>query len=103
MGHELIHAIDHGRIEGGLKEDDCRQIACSEIRAANLSGDCKWSRELLRGHWSNVSGQHRICVRRRARMSLLANPNCRECNADAILEELFESCYRDTFPFIDIP
>lgn len=31
-----------------------------QIRAANLSGDCAWKRELLRGH-SNIQKQHQVC------------------------------------------
>ena len=40
LAHELIHAYDQCR--GGKKMNwlDVRQHACSEVRAANLSGDC---------------------------------------------------------------
>eukprot|EP00960_Hanusia_phi_P011310 330485-Hanusia_phi.AAC.1 len=40
MTHELIHAYDHCRAY--VDWSNCVHHACSEIRAANLSGDCKW-------------------------------------------------------------
>ncbi|XP_061364362.1 mitochondrial inner membrane protease ATP23-like isoform X2 [Gastrolobium bilobum] len=46
--HELIHAFDDCRA-ANLDWDDCAHHACSEIRAAHLSGDCHYKRELLRG------------------------------------------------------
>ena len=41
--HELIHAYDHCRAEVDWK--DCVHIACSEVRAASLSGDCACGKE----------------------------------------------------------
>jgi inner membrane protease ATP23 len=37
LTHELIHAYDHCRAKN-MDWMDCRQHACSEIRAASLSG-----------------------------------------------------------------
>ena len=39
MRHEIIHAYDHCRAKD-LDWNSCRHHACSEIRAAVLSGDC---------------------------------------------------------------
>lgn len=88
MAHELIHAFDDCRIEGGLlgvvgipndgsnsdsnRESICRRLACSEIRAATLSGDCKWTRELLRGYLkspADFAGHFQV----RRRMNELTN------------------------------
>jgi len=44
--HELIHAYDHCRAK--VDWDDCVHHACSEIRAANLSGDCFFGKEVRR-------------------------------------------------------
>jgi len=44
--HELIHAFDHCRAK--VDWDDCVHHACSEIRAANLSGDCFFGKEVRR-------------------------------------------------------
>ena len=42
--HELIHAYDHCRAK--VDWGNCVHHACSEIRAANLSGDCFFSKEV---------------------------------------------------------
>ena len=49
LAHELVHAYDNCR-RPGMNWDDCEQHACSEIRAANLSGDCTLMQEVLRGN-----------------------------------------------------
>jgi hypothetical protein len=38
LTHELVHAYDHCRAY--VDWSNCVHHACSEIRAANLSGDC---------------------------------------------------------------
>ncbi|CBZ53196.1 conserved hypothetical protein [Neospora caninum Liverpool] len=38
--HELVHAFDFARAE--ISPDNCRHVACTEIRAYNLSGQCSW-------------------------------------------------------------
>ncbi|TPX68550.1 hypothetical protein SpCBS45565_g02992 [Spizellomyces sp. 'palustris'] len=48
MAHELVHAYDYCR--ANLVETDCQHHACTEIRAASLSGDCDMSREWSRGN-----------------------------------------------------
>ena len=47
--HELVHAFDHCRGKD-LDWENCRHHACSEVRAAQLSGDCSLGQELLRGN-----------------------------------------------------
>ena len=61
MVHESIHAFDHCRAQVDW-EGDCRQHACSEIRAANLSGDCRLLNELARGQvgW-HLARHHQVC------------------------------------------
>jgi inner membrane protease ATP23 len=58
LTHELLHAYDHCRA-ANLDWTNCEHHACSEIRAANLSGDCHWKRELNRGNF-NIQGQHQV-------------------------------------------
>lgn len=101
MVHELIHAFDHCRAK--IDWGNCRHHACSEVRAANLSGDCSWWRELARGHL-NFRGQHQKCVKRRAQLSIAMNPACRtrDEQVDA-LESCYPSCFADTAPFGKIP
>jgi inner membrane protease ATP23 len=45
MVHELIHAIDLCRTKMDPL-NNCMHMACTEIRAENLSGECDWTREL---------------------------------------------------------
>jgi inner membrane protease ATP23 len=106
LSHELIHAFDNCRVD--FDAQNCRHLACTEIRAANLSGDCRWSRELFRGKlWENggkLAAQHQACVRRRALLSLKSNPGCKTCpDLEKLVDEVFEPCFSDTEPFLDIP
>ncbi|OQR99734.1 mitochondrial inner membrane protease ATP23 [Achlya hypogyna] len=100
MAHELIHAFDHCRAKIDW-ERDCDQHACSEIRAAALSGDCDWKYEVLRGHFS-IPKQHQECVRRRAILSLQFNPMCEGKEAKCV-DKVFDTCYKDTLPFPEMP
>jgi len=82
----------------------CKQQACTEVRAANLSGECRWLQELQRGNWQRIASQHQVCVKRRTLLSLRKNPACSKCiELEKIVDEVFKSCFNDTAPFIDIP
>ncbi len=48
LAHELIHVFDECR--ANVDWNNLNHHACSEVRAANLSGDCWWKGELMRGH-----------------------------------------------------
>lgn len=100
LAHELIHAYDYWRVDFDM--NNCRQRACTEIRAANLSGDCRWTRELARGWW-RIRAQHRACVQRRAILSLRDADACRECDVERVVADVLDSCISDTAPFIDVP
>jgi len=122
MVHELVHAYDHCRgvavgVEGApMAWDDVREHACSEIRAARLSGDCRPLEELRRGNWPAglVSGEDNVdCIRRRAALSVAMNPAAspslgRDGRPDAegarrvareAVDDVFHECYADTRPF----
>lgn len=43
-------------------------------------------------------GHNKVCVKRRALMSVKANPNCKE-RAEEAVNIAFERCYKDTYPF----
>ncbi|KAI0059423.1 metalloprotease ATP23 [Artomyces pyxidatus] len=97
MVHELVHMYDHVKFK--VDWTNLRHHACSEIRANSLSGDCSWMREMQRGKIS-FSKQHQACVRRRAVMSVMANPSCPdEASAERAVNEVWESCFNDTRPF----
>ena len=93
--HELIHAIDLCRTNmDPLKS--CVQMACTEIRAENLSGECSFFKELL--FMNNFAGHGQECVRRRAILSVRANPNCTS-HAAEFVDAAMERCFRDVYPF----
>ncbi|KAI0334437.1 hypothetical protein GY45DRAFT_1431638 [Cubamyces sp. BRFM 1775] len=98
--HELVHMYDHVKFK--VDWNNLRHHACSEIRANSLSGDCRWSREVMRGFVS-FSKQHQECVRRRAVLSVRANPACPDqATAERVVNEVWESCFNDTRPFDEI-
>lgn len=102
MAHELVHAYDHCRATT-LDWADCDHHACSEVRAASLSGDCTFSNELLRGN-VGLRGQHQACARRRAALSVAMNPACGGGRgAEAAVDRVFDACFNDTAPFDRIP
>ncbi|TEB18550.1 hypothetical protein FA13DRAFT_1745601 [Coprinellus micaceus] len=100
MVHELMHMYDQCRFK--VDWNDLRHHACSEIRANNLSGDCRYTRELRRGFLS-FSKQHQACVRRRSIESVAANPACPdEATAERAVNEVWDSCFNDTRPFDEV-
>ncbi|GAA5821409.1 hypothetical protein JCM11251_004609 [Rhodosporidiobolus azoricus] len=103
LAHELVHAWDERRFKPrGKWGEDLRAHACTEIRAENLSGDCRWNREFTRRNW-HFTKQHQACVRRRAILSVTANPNCKSREeAERVVNEVWESCFPDTRPFDEI-
>ncbi|CAG9460616.1 unnamed protein product [Pedinophyceae sp. YPF-701] len=103
LQHELIHAYDHCRAKN-LDWSDCEMQACSEIRAAALSGDCQWKFEFLRGKLSGLGvvgngGHFQKCLRRRAELSVSMKPHCRGARARDAVSAVFPECFRDTAPF----
>ncbi|GMI34113.1 hypothetical protein TeGR_g5980 [Tetraparma gracilis] len=107
VAHELIHAVDQCRVKD-VDFKDVRQHACSEVRASNLSGECSYWQEVQRGVFNSRGGQQ-SCVKRRAALSVKQNPNLggegeeRRRNAERVVGEVFERCYRDTAPFMRHP
>lgn len=76
----------------------CTQHACTEIRAASISGECNFAAELLRGN-VKAAGGHQACTKRRAAESVSHNPACRGALAKEAVEQAFDKCYKDTEPF----
>ncbi|AET37853.1 putative metalloprotease Ecym_2100 [Eremothecium cymbalariae DBVPG len=102
LSHELVHQFDN------LKFDvdwlNLKHHACSEIRASNLSGECRIMQEFSRrGFGFTIGKGHQECVKRRATLSLMGNPNCKDQkHAENVVEEVWESCFNDTRPFESI-
>ncbi|TRY82711.1 hypothetical protein DNTS_018773, partial [Danionella cerebrum] len=99
--HELIHAFDHCRARVDWF-NNLRHLACSEIRAANLSGDCSFINEMFRVN-SGFKKHHQECVRWRARRSMDAVRNVSQKELDLVIDEVFDSCFKDHAPFDRIP
>lgn len=72
--HEAVHAFDSCRAK--IDWTDCVHHACSEIRAATLSGDCNFAREFFLRRNFALAKQFQKCVRRRAELSVSLNPYC---------------------------
>lgn len=72
--HEAVHAFDQCRAQ--IDWSNCVHHACSEIRAAALSGDCNFGREVMIRRNVGFGGQFQRCVKRRAEISVGMNPNC---------------------------
>jgi len=94
MLHESIHAFDSCR--AFIDPKNCSHVACTEIRANNLSGQCNWSNEFKRGN-RTITQQHRRCVRRRALQSLQAIEGCQD--SQEIIDRVWLPCYEDHEPF----
>ena len=122
--HELVHAYDHCRGRT-LDWSDCDHHACSEVRAAALSGDCSFGAEAARGNWG-LRAQAQACARRRAALSVAMNPACgwggggggsnsssglgafggsgnNNKRAREAVDRVFEACFADTAPFDRMP
>lgn len=95
LRHELVHAFDDAR--GEVDPYDCFHQACSEIRAARLSGDCFVNEEAKKMRWNLFAGG-KECVRRRAVLAVETNPICRGFS-DRAVEKMFPRCYFDYEPF----
>jgi inner membrane protease ATP23 len=93
--HELIHAFDFCTKKFDLL--NCKQIACSEVRAAVMSGDCDWRLELGRGNLPMFGGLEK-CAKRRAILAMKMLPDC-QSSANETVETIFEDCFNNYHPF----
>ncbi|XP_070976982.1 mitochondrial inner membrane protease ATP23 homolog isoform X3 [Oncorhynchus clarkii lewisi] len=99
--HELIHAFDHCRAHVDWF-NNFKHLACSEIRAANLSGDCSFHNEVSRFNFG-LKKHHQECVRGRALRSILAVRKVSREEAEKVVDEVFDTCFNDHAPFGRIP
>lgn len=99
--HEAVHAFDQCRAE--VNWGDCVHHACSEIRAAALSGDCSFGREVFLRRNFGFGKQFQRCVQRRAEISVGMNPNCDPLETKRAVRTAWDACYNDTAPFDRLP
>lgn len=74
----------------------------AQIRAANLSNDCKWYTEWGRGQFG-MRGQQKVCVKRRAKLSIENTSACAGQDVSQVIGSVFKRCYADTAPFPTTP
>ncbi|XP_067855500.1 mitochondrial inner membrane protease ATP23 homolog isoform X1 [Heptranchias perlo] len=99
--HELIHSFDHCRAHVDWFHN-LKHLACSEIRAANLSGECTFVNELSRFNFG-LKQHHQKCVRERACRSILAVRKVSQETAEKAVDGVFDNCFNDLEPFGRIP
>lgn len=95
LHHELVHAVDMCRTKMDPLHN-CVHMACTEVRAENLSGECSFFREIPR--MERFKGHGAECVKRRAILSVRANPNCTG-RAEDYVNATFDRCFADTYPY----
>jgi len=95
LAHEIVHACDNRKWSDKwgpcAVSGPCFLRACSEIRAAALSGQC-----CPGSSWRRPGETYAGCVRRLARSSTSV-----ACNPDMVDQQWFQ-CYR-SIPFKDLP
>nr|CAG4650450.1 EOG090X0CKN [Sida crystallina] len=95
--HEMIHMFDYCRHEMDFK--DIHHLACTEIRAANLT-HCSFMSAWAQGDASpvNIKAQHAACVKTKAAASVIAVRKVSEAEARAAVDHVFNRCYNDLEP-----
>lgn len=97
LTHEMIHMFDYCRNKLDFKNID--HLACTEIRAANLT-HCSFISAFLQGDTSifNIKESHQDCVKTKALQSVLAVRNVTKLEAIDAVERVFPMCYADLEP-----
>jgi len=97
LAHEFIHMFDYCRNDLDFKNVD--HLACTEIRAANLT-HCSFMSALSQGDSSffAIAGTHKNCVKSKALASVLAVRKMPLDDAIEVIERVFPKCYNDLEP-----
>ena len=102
LTHELVHSFDDKTVN--LDWHNLTHLACTEIRAANLSGECSFSRENLLQFNFGFKSHNRECVKNRAALSISTiKEEIDYEKAREIIDTVFTQCYSYTRPFVGIP
>jgi inner membrane protease ATP23 len=97
LTHEMIHMFDYCNNDLDFKNID--HLACTEIRAANLT-HCSFMSAMIQGDASpfRIAKAHQNCVKTKALCSVLA---VRKVTAEEALDSInrvFDKCYNDLEP-----
>jgi mitochondrial inner membrane protease ATP23 len=97
LAHEFIHMFDYCRNDLDFK--NIEHLACTEIRAANLT-HCSFLSAVSQGDSSffNIKGTHQNCVKSKALASVLAVRKVTPNEAIDAIERVFPRCYNDLEP-----
>lgn len=97
LAHEFIHMFDYCRNDLDFKNID--HLACTEIRAANLT-HCSFMSAMTQGDASlfNIKAQHQNCVKTKALASVLAVRRVTPEEGIQAIERVFPKCYKDLEP-----
>ena len=97
LTHEMIHMFDYCRNNLNFKDID--HLACTEIRAANLT-QCSYLSACFEGTISpfHVKQAHQDCVKSKAYQSIIAVRNVTKHEAYNAIERVFDRCYADLEP-----
>lgn len=99
MMHEMVHMFDYCRVNFDF--DNLEHVACSEIRAANLTY-CSLSDRLVHGGPGKFDFKktHQYCVKDVAFRSVKAySPESSDEKVWSIIDKVFPDCYNDLEPF----
>ncbi|XP_034840100.1 mitochondrial inner membrane protease ATP23 homolog [Maniola hyperantus] len=97
LAHEMIHMFDYCR--NNLDFKNMEHLACTEIRAANLT-HCSFTSAWSQGDasWTKIKQAHQDCVKTKALYSVLAVRQIGKMEAVDIIEKVFPKCYKDLEP-----
>ncbi|XP_059481464.1 mitochondrial inner membrane protease ATP23 homolog [Neocloeon triangulifer] len=97
MAHEMVHMFDYCRHKLDFK--NLKHLACTEVRAANLT-NCSYMSACVQGDASPIRIQqtHRNCVRTKAIASVKAVRNVTDEQAAEAVDSVFDKCYKDLEP-----
>ena len=93
----MIHAYDDARVKIDYKSAD--HLACSEIRAVNLSNECKSG---AKKWWFSPLPEYSSCVRDRARNNVMGSPHIKPTakEAEEAVTRVWDICFNDYDPLV---
>lgn len=99
MMHEMIHMFDYCRAQFDF--DNLEHVACSEIRAANLTYCSVSDRLQVKSpKMFSLKNTHKYCVKDVAYRSVKAySPQTDDQQIKDIVDKIFPYCYNDLEPF----
>lgn len=97
LSHEMIHMFDYCRNKLDFK--NIEHLACTEIRAANLT-HCSYLSAVFQGDASpfRIAKAHQECVKTKAVYSVMSVRQVDKTEAREVVDRVFDKCYNDLEP-----